>query len=188
MRLDINDLRRGSLVAIEGSPHLVLSAKHRHVGRGGAVMQTKIKNLRTGRVFEKSLKPSDDIRDVEIGKLRASFIYERNKEYWFHEVDKPGNRFSLKEDVIGGQASFLKPEMGIKALLFDGEVINVELPIKADYNVIDAPPSIRGDTSQGGNKVVTVEGGSRVTVPLFIETGDTIRVNTDTGEYSERVT
>lgn len=188
MKLDINDLKRGLLVAIDGSPHIVLSAKHSHMGRGGAVVQTKIKNLRTGKVFERSMKSSDDIHEARIEKLRAIFIYERNKEYWFHEAGNPSNRFSLREDVIGEQASFLKANMEIKAFLFNKEVINVELPIKADYEVMDAPPSIKGNTSQGGNKMVTIKGGFKVTVPLFIETGDIIRVNTETGEYSERVT
>jgi len=187
MKLAINDLKRGSLVAIDGSPHIVMFAKHSHIGRGGAVVQTKIKNLRTGKVFERSMKPSDNIEEAEIKKLKANFIYERNKEYWFHETDSPSNRFSLEKDVIGEQALFLKPKIEIKAFLFNGEIINIELPIKADYEVTEAPPSIKGNTSQGGNKIVMIEGGSKINVPLFIETGDIIRVNTETFEYSERV-
>jgi len=187
MKLAINELKRGSFIAIDGLPHIVMFAKHSHMGRGGAVVQTKIKNLRTGKIFERSMKPSDNIDEARIEKLRANFIYERNKEYWFHEVGHPSNRFSLGKDVIGEQALFLKPKMEIKTFLFNGEIINIELPIKADYEVTDAPPSIKGNTSHGGNKIVIIEGGSKINVPLFIETGDIIRINTETFEYAERV-
>lgn len=187
MKLDINDLKRGSLVVIDNTPYTVLSVKHSHIGRGGAVVQTKIKDLRTGKVLDKNLKSSDVIEEAEIERRNAVFIYERNGEYWFHEKDNPSARFALLESAIGSQAQFLKPKMAIKSFIFKGDIINIGLPIKADYKVMEAPPSIRGSTSQGGGKIVVIEGGARINTPLFVEEGDTIRVNTETGEYAERV-
>ena len=186
MKLDINDLKRGSIIVFEGSPSIVLSAKHIHMGRGGAVVQSKIKDLQTGKIAERSFKSSDSFEEAEIDKTNVVFIYERNGEYWFHEKGKPGSRFPLGAEEIGEQSIYLKPNMEVLAFMFNGQVINIELPIKAEYEVIDAPPSIRGNTSSGGSKQVTIEGGAKVNVPLFIEAGDRIRVNTDTGEYAER--
>jgi elongation factor P len=187
MRLDINDLKRGTLIVIDGGPYSVLSVKHTHMGRGGASVQSKIKDLRSGKVLDRTFKPSDNVDEADIRRMDVKFIYERKGEYWFHEPGKPEKRFSLGGVVLGEQGKFLKPNMEVKAFLFSGNVINVELPIKAGYKVIEAPPSIRGNTSQGGNKPVVIEGGAKINVPLFIEEGDTIRVNTETGEYAERV-
>jgi len=187
MKLDINDLKRGGLIETEGDPYIVLSVKHTHMGRGGASVQTKMKNLRTGKVLDKTFKPADSIEEANIERLDAEFIYERNGEYWFHEKGEKSKRFELSGDVIGDQAKLINAGMEVKAFTFKGDIINVELPIKADYKVIEAPPNVKGNTSSGGSKVVTIEGGAKINVPLFIEEGDVIRINTDTGEYSERV-
>ena len=186
MKLSINDLKRGSRIVIGGDPYIVMYVKHIHMGRGGATLQTKIRNLKSGKVLERSFKSSDSFEEADIERLQAQFIYERNGEYWFHETGNPSSRFSLEKDVIGDQAIFLKPKMEISTFIFRGDFINIELPIKVDYKVIEAPPTIKGNTSQGGNKQVVIEGGAKITVPLFIETGDIIRVNTEIGEYVER--
>ena len=185
--LDINDLKRGSLIVLEKDPYIVLSAKHSHIGRGGASLQAKMKNLRTGKVLDKGFKSADTFEEANIERLDSVFIYERNGEYWFHEKADKSKRFSLKSEAMGEQAKFLKTNIEVKAFLFKDQFINIELPIKVDYKVMEAPPNIRGNTSSGGDKVVTLEGGAKVTVPLFIEEGDMVRINTDTGEYSERV-
>lgn len=186
MSLGINDVKRGSLITVEGSPCLVMSVAHQHVGRGGANAQVKAKNLSSGKIFERTFKPSDVFEEAEIDRIDAEFIYGRSGEYWFHEAGNPSRRFSIREDTIGGQAGFLKPKIAVRAMEFKGRIINVELPIKAEYKVTEAPPNVRGDTAQGGTKQVTIETGGKISTPLFIETGDTIRVNTETGEYVER--
>ncbi|MFH1188823.1 MAG: elongation factor P [bacterium] len=189
--LTINDLKNGSSIVILGDPYIVMSVKHLHVGRGSSSVQTRIRNLRTGQVFERNFKPADMFEEADIKKMTACFIYISRGEYWFHEDGKPSNRFMLLENAVGEKAVFLKPKMKVTALLFtekgDQRVLAIELPIKGDYAVVDAPPPVRGNTAQGGTKVVTIEGGATVDVPLFINTGDVIRVNTDTGEYVERI-
>ncbi len=183
----INDLKNGSIIAIDGNPYAVLSVKHLHIGRGGSSIQTKIKNLKTGQVFEKNFKPAAEFEEADIEKMKARFLYENRGVYWFDEIGNPQNRFSLREEEIGEQAVFLKSNLEIIALKFDGEIISIELPVKVDYKVIESPPAVRGNTAQGGAKTAVIESGAKISVPLFINEGDIIRVNTQTGEYAERV-
>ena len=107
--------------------------------------------------------------------------------FWFHEEGNPKNRFSLTAEMLGAQTQFLKPNTLITTFVFRDKVIKVALPVKMDFEVIEAPPSIKGNTAQGGDKVVTIEGGAKVSVPLFINEGEMIRINTQTGQYVERV-
>ena len=188
MKLTINDLKNGILVIIEGAPHAVLSVKHLHMGRGGASVQTKMRNLLNGKIFERNYKTADEFESAEVEKIKAQFLYESRGVYWFHEVGNPKSRFSFSKEDLGEETTqFLKPNLDVVAIKFGEKFVNVELPIKVDYEVIEAPPSVKGNTAQGGSKVVVVEGGAKISTPLFIETGDVIRVNTQIGEYVERV-
>jgi len=186
MSLGVNDIKKGSLITISGEPYLVMLVSHQHIGRGSANVQVKVKSLISGKIFDRNLKSSEEIDEAEITKVDAEFIYSRGEEYWFHEAGDPSNRFVIKEDVIGDQGAFLKPKMPVRAIKFEDQIINVELPIKVEYKVTEAPPNVRGNTAQGGTKQVTIETGAKISTPMFIETGDSIRVNTETGEYVER--
>ncbi len=185
--LTINDLKNGLLVEMNGDPYVVLSVKHQHIGRGGSSAAVKIRNLRTGQVFERNFKPSDEFEETEVEKMKARFLYESRGQFWFDETGNPKNRFSLVAETIGDETQFLKPNLEVIALKFSDKIINIELPIKVDYKVVEAPPAIRGDTAQGGTKVVVIEGGAKISAPLFINEGDTVKINTQTGEYVERV-
>ncbi|MBI2012976.1 MAG: hypothetical protein HYS88_00785 [Candidatus Colwellbacteria bacterium] len=191
MALGASDLKKGSFIIVDGAPYVVVSLVHSHIGRGGAVFQTKIKNLKTSVILERNFKPGDSLGEAEITKMQAVFIYERRGEYWFHQLSNPANRFFINADALEGKSILLKPKMEVVALKHikgeKEEIINIELPIKADYKVIEAPPNIKGSTADGGRKTVTLEGGLKVNAPLFIQEGDTIRINTETGEYAERV-
>lgn len=186
--LSINELKNGVFVVIGGEPFIVLEVKHLHMGRGGSSIQTRIKNLKTGQLFSRNFKPADSFEEAEIEKMKSRFLYENRGVYWFDEASNPKNRFSFKKEELGEEiANFLKPNLEIIALKFQDKIINIELPIKIDFKVVEAPPTIRGDTAQGGNKPVTIETGAKILVPLFIEEGDIIRINTQTGEYVERI-
>jgi elongation factor P len=115
------------------------------------------------------------------------FIYEAKGEYWFHEDGNPSKRFALKEEQIGYGSQFLKKDAIAKAMVFDEKIIGLKMPVKVELKVTEAPPNMRGNTAQGGNKVVKVETGATVNAPLFIDEGDTIVVNTENGEYVSRV-
>lgn len=183
----MNDLSNGDFVVVNGDPYQILEIAHLHMGRGSSSAQTKIKNLRTGQVFSRNFKPADTFEEAEMEKVKVKFLYGHRGEFWFSEPDKPQNRFSLKGEMLGDSAVFLKPDLEVTALKFAGEIINIILPIKVDYEVIEAPPAVRGNTAQGGNKTVVIEGGAKIIAPLFINEGDVIRINTETGDYVERV-
>ena len=148
---------------------------------------TKIRNLITGKLLDRNFQASDNFEEAEVERKSANFIYETKGQYWFHEEGNPKNRFSLEADVVGEQGRFLKANTKVMTLVFEGRVIQVEIPVKMEFKVTEAPPAIKGNTAQGGSKMVTIEGGAKINAPLFINEGDMIRVNTQTGEYVERV-
>lgn len=172
---------------MDGAPYEVVETHFLRMQQRKAVVQTKIRNLITGKLLDRNFQASDNFEEADITKQNAMFIYESKGEYWFHEEGNPKNRFSLKEELVGDQGKFLKPNTKVQTMIFNDKVIKVEIPVKMDFKVIEAPPSIKGNTAQGGTKSVTVEGGAKVNVPLFINEGETIRINTQTGDYVERV-
>lgn len=184
--LGMNDLRIGVFFIMEGQPYEVLFSQHLKMQQRRPVMQTRIKNLLTGKITERNFQQSDYFEEADIQKKEVKFLYFHRGEFWFSEVNNPSKRFQLTEDIIGDSARFLKPNTIITVFLFSDKIINIKLPIKMDFKVIEAPPSTRGNTAQGGTKQVKLETGTFVNVPLFIEEGDIIRVNTETGEYAER--
>lgn len=186
--LSYTELKKGLFIVLNGQPYEVLETSFLRMQQRKAVVQTKLKNLISGKVVDRSFQPSDEIEEADIEKKEAVFIYARGKqEYWFHESGNPKNRFKLSGEALGEAAQFLKANTTITTLLFNGSVINIRLPIKMDLKVTEAPPPVRGDTAQGGTKTVTLETGAKINAPLFINEGDIIRVNTETGEYVERV-
>jgi len=187
MALAYTDLTKGVLFIMDGSPYEVVETNFLRMQQRKAVVQTKIRNLITGKLLDRNFQASDSFEEAEIVKKQAVFIYMNRGEYWFHAKGDPKARFSLKEDVVGSQGKFLKPNTEVTTVSFDEKVIKVEIPIKMDFKVVEAPPGIKGNTAQGGTKVVTVEGGAKVNAPLFINEGEVIRINTQTGEYVERV-
>jgi len=188
MSLSYTELKRGMFIVFENQPYEILEMNFLRMQQRKAVVQTKLKNLINGKVIDHNFQPSDEIKEANIEKKEAVFIYNSRGEYWFHEADNPKNRFKLSEDALGNSAQFLKPNVMITTLLFDGEIININLPIKMDLKVTEAPPSARGNTAQGGNKLVTLETGVKINAPLFVNEGDIVKINTETGEYVERVT
>ena len=172
---------------MNGEPYEVLESSFLRMQQRKAVVQTKIRNLLTGRVLDRNFQPSDSLEEAEIEKKEAVFIYVHRGECWFHELGNPKARFSLPKESLGERAQFLKTNTQITTLAFRDKIIKISLPIKMEFKVVEAPPAIRGNTAQGGTKQVTLEGGTKISAPLFVEEGDIVRVNTETGDYVERV-
>ncbi len=171
---------------MENQPYEVLESNFLRMQQRKAVVQAKIRNLITGKVLDRNFQPSDKLEEAELEKKTAVFIYQNRGEYWFHDEGNPKNRFALPKETIGASADFLKPNTVINSVTFKDKVIKIIAPIKMDLKVTEAPPSIKGNTAQGGTKIVTLETGAKISAPLFINIGDMIRINTDTGEYAER--
>ncbi len=187
MAFAYTDLTKGILFIMDGAPYEVLESHFLRMQQRKAVVQTRIRNLITGKILDRNFQPSDSFEEAEILKKNAVFVYANRGEYWFHEEGNPKNRFSIPGELIGEQGQFLKANTKVMTMMFNEKVIKVELPVKMDFKVIEAPPSIKGNTAQGGTKVVTLEGGAKVNAPLFVNEGDMVRVNTSTGQYVERI-
>ena len=187
MSLAYTDLRKGVLFIFNGEPYEVVESNFLRMQQRKAVVQTKIRNLMTGKILDRNWQGSDSFEEAEIEQGEAQFIYMSKGEYWFHEVGNPKNRFSIAAEVVGEPGRFLKSNTVVKTMTFKEKIIQVRIPIKMDLIVKEAPPGIKGNTAQGGAKLVTLENGTQVLVPLFIDEGEVVRVNTETGEYVERV-
>jgi elongation factor P len=189
--LEYNEVREHKIILYDGQPYEVL---HSHVFRKQQrkpVNATKLKNLITGRVAEVSFASSDKVEEADIITRPVKYLYTNRGEVWACDPKDPSKRFALTEDVVGDKLKFIKQNTEIELIIFtndddEEQTIGLKVPIKVELKVTDAPPSIKGSTMTGGNKVVTVETGATVNVPLFINTGETIRINTETGEYVER--
>lgn len=185
--LEYNEIKEKKVIIFEGAPYEVLSSHVFRKQQRKPVNATKLRNLITGSVTETSFHVSDKVEEAELEKRPAKFLYENRGEYWFNEPSDPSKRFKLDPEVIGDQKRFLKVNMLVDIVIYEERMISMRLPIKVELKVVEAPPSIRGNTAQGGTKLVKLETGAELNAPLFINEGDTIRINTETGEYVERV-
>jgi len=184
--LSYNEISPKKTIIIDGEPYEVISSQTVKKQRQKPTNQTKLRNLLTGSVTERAFRQSDKVKEAEIEKREIKYIYNNREEFWFSDPDNPKDRFPLKESIIGERAKFLKQDTLVEAKFFNENIIGVVLPIKVDLVVTEAPPATKGNTAQSGNKQVVLETGATVTTPLFIEVGDSIRINTETGEYVER--
>jgi elongation factor P len=190
--LEYNEIRERKIILWEGEPYEVI---HSHVFRKQQrkpVNATKIKNLITGRVAEISFGSSEKVYEADMINRPALYLYKAKGEAWFCDVKDKSNRFSLKEDVVGDKLKYIKENAEVELNIFtndddEEQVIGIKVPIKVEMEVKEAPPSVKGNSVTGGTKVVVLENGSTIDVPLFVQTGDKIRINTETGEYAERV-
>lgn len=184
--LTYNEITNGKVILFNGEPYEVLDSHVFRKQQRKPVNATKLKNLITGKVTEYSFHVSEKADEAEIEDRPLVYIYNSRGEYWFHKVGNPAERMTLPADILGDKAKFLKEKMEVVGLYFDDRPIGVRLPIKVTYKVVEAPPNVRGNTAQGGNKLVKLETGASITTPMFVEEGDTIEVNTETGEYVGR--
>jgi elongation factor P len=185
--LSYYELRKGTQFIYEGQPYEVLEFQHMGKSQDVVVAQTKIRNLITGRVIPKNFHQGETFQEADLQKIAAKFIYASRGTYTFSALDNPANRFELSEEQVGSAAKFLRNNQGVEAIIFQDKVITITPPIKVQLKVKDAPPGIKGDRSAGGTKTVTLESGAALNVPLFVETGDVVEVNTESGEYTRRL-
>jgi elongation factor P len=189
--LEYSEIREGKIIIYEEEPCLVMENHVARTQQRKPQNQVKLKSLLSGRTWNATFHASDKADEAEIIKRDVKFLYTNKGENWFCDIDNPANRFKLEEKVIGDQAKFLQSNGIVTALVWDNDgeeqIISVKLPVKMEFIVKEAPPSIKGNTANGGGKIVTLEGGVKISAPFFIEIGDKIRVNTETGDYVERV-
>jgi elongation factor P len=187
--LEYNEITIGKFIIFDNEPWEVLASHVFRKQQRKPVNATKLRNMITGRVTENSFHVSEKVEEADLEFKDIKFIYSNpvKGEFWFNEESDASKRFSLTEEQIGYGSQFLKKDAITKAMVFDEKIIGVQMPIKVELKVVEAPPNMKGNTAQGGNKVVKVETGASVNAPLFINEGDTIVINTQTGEYVSRV-
>ena len=184
----LNDIKQGTAIVYNGEPYLVVGANFVRMQQRKPVMQTKLRNLINGKVLEITFKPGDRIEEAEVGRKLATFLYVANDEAYFMDGET-FEQLSLPTTDVASALSYLREGTPVELRTFNGNPVGVDLPPKMDFKVTAASDAVKGDSAQGRvTKLVTTETGAEVAVPLFIREGDTIRVNTQTGEYVERVT
>ncbi len=185
--LSYNEITLKKVIIHEGDPCLVIASHVFRKQMRKPVNNTKLKNLKSGRLLEVTFHQNETAEEAELETRTITYIFKKPGEYWFHIAGKPAERFFLPEDLVGEQGRFLKERSDIDAVVFDDEVIALKFPIKMDLKVTEAMEAVKGNTSSGALKEVTVETGATLMVPMFINAGDIISINTETGDYSERV-
>lgn len=185
--LEYNEITLHKYIIFEGEPYEVLDSHVFRKQQRKPVNATKLKNLINGRIVEYSFHTSEKAEEADIEKKPVKFLYTNKGEFWFVEEKDPSKRFKLEESMLGYASKFLKPNSLINAKVFEEKIFGVDLPIKVELKVTEAATAVKGDTAKGGMKTVTLETGAVINVPLFINEGDILRINTDTGEYTERV-
>ena len=184
--MNLTDLKLNTIITYNNEPYLIISSQHQKMGRGGAVVKTKLKNLITATTLEKTFAGSDKFSEADIIKTKASFLYLEKNNYYFMDQENY-EQFSLTKELLMGKEEYLKEGLIVTVLNYNNQPVAINLPIKCDYKVIQAPPAVKGDTAGSATKVVILETGKQIKTPLFIKEGDIIRVNTETGEYVERI-
>ena len=190
-KLEYSDIREKKIIIHNDEPCEVIESHVARTQQRKPQNQVKLRSLISGKVFPATFHASESADEADIIKRDITFLYSNKGEYWFCDPDDKSKRFKLDENLIGNTAKFFKQNGNVTALVWDNDdeevIIKITLPIKMEFKVKEAPPAVRGDTSKGGNKVITLENGTTLNAPMFINEGDIIRVNTETGEYVERV-
>jgi elongation factor P len=185
--LSYNEITQKKVIVYNAEPYEVLSSHVFRMQQRKPVNQTKLKHLVSGKVLEISFHQNENVPEADIERMQATYLYTSRGESWFTEAGNPKNRFSFPEDAVHEKVQWLVQNATCEVMLYNETPMTVSIPIKVDLKVVEAPPAVRGDTATGGDKKVVLESGASVTTPLFINEGDILRINTDTGEYVERV-
>ena len=185
--LEYNEITVHKYIIYESQPYEVMDSHVFRKQQRKPVNAVKMRNMITGNMKEVSFHVTDKVEAAELSKRDIKYLYTNRGEIWFCEVNDPSKRFQLPTDLVGDRIKFMKPNSLVNALIFEEKIIGIEMPIKVDLRVTDAPPAVKGDTAKGGNTQITLETGAIINGPLFINPGDIIRINTETGEYTERL-
>jgi elongation factor P len=184
--IDVNELRKGVTFTMDGNLYRVLEYQHHKPGRGKATIRTTLRNIRTGATVHHNFTSGDRVEDIRIDRRGVQYLYKDGDLYHFMDTETY-EQIALPAVALGEGAGYLKEGMELVLSSYEGEALDVELPTAVDLVVVEAEVAVAGDTATGTLKKVKLETGLEVSVPLFIEGGDTIRVDTRTGEYVTRV-
>lgn len=183
--LSLNEIKNGKIIKVNNEPYIIIKTDHHKMGRGGAVLKTKLRNLINGNLLEKTFQGNDKAEEAETEKKKANYMYKNENEAYFMD-NESYEQFSLGLGEIGEKINYLKEGADVDILYFDGNPAAIDLPVKVELKVVSAPPGVKGNSAGTVTKTVELETGAKINAPMFINEGNVIRINTDTGEYVER--
>ncbi|NLJ80391.1 MAG: elongation factor P [Firmicutes bacterium] len=183
--ISVNELRTGVTVEVEGEIYSVVDFLHVKTGRGGAFVRTKLKNIRTGAVLDRTFRAGERISRARIELKQMQYLYHSGEEYFFMDTESY-DQVSLYTEVLEDAPKYLVENMVIGIQFYEGKAVGVDLPTTVDLEVVETEPGFRGDTAQSATKPAKVQTGITIQVPLFVEQGELVKVDTRTGEYVSR--
>ncbi len=180
------EFRNGARLELEGEPYYIVEFQHVKPGKGGAFVRTKLKSYKTGNILDRTFRSGERFQEPNLEEREMQFLYAAGNSYTFMDTES-FEQFTYDKKELGDNADLLKENMIAKILVYEHQPIAVELPIFIELKVVDAEPGVRGDTASGGSKPAVVETGATIKVPLYLEVGEVIKIDTRTREYVERV-
>ncbi|TMF13456.1 MAG: elongation factor P [Chloroflexi bacterium] len=183
--IETGDLRKGSTIEVDGALYQVIEVEHLKIGRGSAQVRMKLRDLRAGHIVDKSVQAGSRFARARVERQPAQYLYAEGNLHYFMNTDTY-DQFPLRKDHLGGALNYLRENATCNLLMFGDEPVGVELPAAVELAVTQTDPWVRGDTAQGGTKPAQLETGISVNVPLFVNAGDVLKIDTRTGEYLER--
>lgn len=184
--ISVNDFRTGTTIEIDGHVFQVIDFQHVKPGKGAAFVRCKLKNIKTGGVVERTFNAGEKVPKARVDRRQMQFLYGDGEEFNFMDTQN-FEQMSLSKAQLGDSVKYLKENMNIEVMLFQGQSLGVDLPNTVELAVVDTAPGIKGDTASGGTKPATVETGAVVNVPFFVNVGDVLQIDTRTGSYLKRV-
>lgn len=181
-----NDFRTGTTIELDGDVFAIVDFQHVKPGKGAAFVRTKLKNVKTGGVVEKTFNAGEKVPKAHVERREMQYMYNDGDDYNFMD-NESFEQVMLTKDQLGDGVKYLKDNMNIGVMTFQGKTIGVDLPNFVELRVVETPPGIKGDTASGGTKPATVESGAVVQVPFFVEIGDVLQIDTRSGSYLKRV-
>jgi len=186
MAVDTSQFRNGLKIELDGEPFTMIYFQHVKPGKGGAFVRTKIKNLKTGRVLDRTFRSGEKVEEADVAERKMQYLYQDGEDLVFMDTES-FEQLPFSAAQVGDARKWLKENLDVEVLFWRGRPINLEIPSFVEYTITRCDPGLKGDTAQGATKPATLETGAVVQVPLFVKEGERIRVDTRSGEYIERV-
>ncbi len=186
MGISINQIKSGIGLIIDGNIFIVIDSQHVKPGKGGAFAKVKLKNVRTQQTLDRTIKPADKVEEADLEERKLQNLYESGDNYHFMD-NTTFEEVVVSKDLLGDSVNFLQDNVEVSGMFYQDELLKVDLPIFIISEITHTEPGFRGDTSKAGNKPATIDTGATIQVPLFIDIGDKVKIDTRTGTYVERV-
>jgi elongation factor P len=184
--ISTTEFRSGAKIELEGEPFVIVEFQHVKPGKGGAFVRTKLRNLKTGNVLDRTFRSGEVLPEPDVEEKEMQFLYAQDRDYHFMDTSTY-EQLSFDKGQLGESCDFLKENMIVSVLIYKGKPLTVQLPTFVELAIVQTDPGIRGDTATGGSKLAVLETGATVKVPLYLEEGDRIKIDTRTRSYVERV-